>query len=243
MALRLARVYGHRGAAATAPENTLAGVRRAAAVGAGAVEFDVKLTADGVPFCLHDDTFDRTTDGKGDAGRLTLAEIQRLDAGSWFGPAFAGEPVPTLDAILDLILELGLDANVEIKPVKGREAETGAVVADAVARRWPGGRQPPILSSFRPASLEAAKSAQPDLPRGYLVERPGPGWQADVERLGCATLHVGHKKLDRALMGELTAMGKPVLLWTINDVARAREVMSWGATSVITDVPELMADL
>ena len=242
-ALRIPRVYGHRGAAASAPENTLAGVRRAAAVGAGAVEFDVKLTADGVPFCLHDDTLDRTTDGKGDAGRLTLAELERLDAGSWFGPAFAGERLPTLAAILDLILELGLGANVEIKPSRGREAETGAVVADEVARRWPGDRPPPILSSFRAVSLEAARDRQPDLPRGYLIEVPPAGWQAEVDRLGCATLHVGHAKLDRARMDELTAGGRPVLLWTVNDPARARALMSWGASAVITDAPELMAGL
>src|SRR5580704_12278143 len=93
--LRLPPVIGHRGAAAQAPENTLAGFRAARALGCAWVEFDVRLTVDGVPVVCHDDKLDRTSNGRGRISKLPLAAIRMLDAGSWFGPAFAGERIPT----------------------------------------------------------------------------------------------------------------------------------------------------
>src|SRR4051794_34519268 len=104
----LPKVIGHRGAKAYAPENTLAGIRTAAQQGARWVEVDVKLTRDGVPILMHDDTVDRTTNGKGAAATLDFAELRRLDAGAWFGPAFAGERIPTLEEALALVFDLDL---------------------------------------------------------------------------------------------------------------------------------------
>ena len=136
-ALRLPQVIGHRGAAAAAPENTLASIRKAKELGASWIEFDVKLTRDGQAILFHDDRLERTTDGRGAVAATTLAEIKRLDAGSWFGPAFRGEPVPTFDEALMLCAELGLGINVEIKPCRRREAETAAVAMAALLRLWP----------------------------------------------------------------------------------------------------------
>ena len=115
----LPRVIGHRGAAAAAPENTLVSLQKAKELGASWVEFDVKLTRDGVPILMHDERLERTTDGRGEVALTTLNDLQKLDAGGWFGPAFRGEPVPTLEAALALCAELGLGINVEIKPVRG----------------------------------------------------------------------------------------------------------------------------
>src|ERR1700675_1784021 len=107
-------VIGHRGAAAHAPENTLAGLRRAKALGCGWVEFDVRLTGDGALVLCHDPLLDRTTSGSGPVSAKSLAAIRQCDAGSWFAPSFAGERVPTLDEALLLAAELDLGANVEI---------------------------------------------------------------------------------------------------------------------------------
>ncbi len=110
------RLVGHRGASEVAPENTLASFERARRDGADIVELDVRLTADGQVVAIHDDTVDRTTDGTGRVSAMTLAELRALDAGSWFGPDFAGEPIPTLTEVLDwaqgrvgLFLELKYD--------------------------------------------------------------------------------------------------------------------------------------
>src|SRR6185437_12837650 len=112
----LPSVIGHRGAASSAPENTLGGMRRAHALGIRWVEFDVRLSGDGHCILLHDDAVDRTTDGTGEAAALDFAALRRLDAGSWFSPDFAGERIPTLEETVALLGVLGLGANVEIKP-------------------------------------------------------------------------------------------------------------------------------
>src|SRR5438094_7689883 len=140
-------VIGHRGAAAHAPENTLAGLSRAKALGCAWVEFDVRLTGDGALVLCHDPRLDRTTNGSGLVSAKSLAAIQECDAGSWFDPSFAGERVPTLDEGLLLAAELDLGANVEMKSDRGREYATAAAVATAVQRL--SGRCPTVLvSSF-----------------------------------------------------------------------------------------------
>src|SRR5437016_8657258 len=100
--LRLPSVIGHRGAAAHAPENTLAGLRRAKELGCAWVEFDVRVTGDGALVLCHDGRLERTTTGRGRISEQTAASIRRCDAGSWFAPEFVGEIVPTLDEALRL---------------------------------------------------------------------------------------------------------------------------------------------
>ena len=120
------RLIGHRGAAALAPENTLASIRAAADSGVPWIEVDAKLAKDGVPVLMHDDTLDRTTAGQGPVVARTSGELGRLDAGSWFDPRFAGETVPTLSQCLAECRRLGLGLDLEIKPDKGAEAVTAA---------------------------------------------------------------------------------------------------------------------
>ena len=115
------RYIAHRGAGKLAPENTLAAMRVGYAHGYRMVEFDVKLSGDGVPFLLHDDTLDRTTDARGRADALTWAELAKLDAGSWHSAVYAGEVLPTLGAIAVWSIANGVACNIEIKPSPGRE--------------------------------------------------------------------------------------------------------------------------
>src|SRR5690606_7499071 len=122
--LLLPTVIGHRGAARHAPENTLAGLRKAAELATPWVEFDVMLTADGTAVLHHDETLVRTTGLDRKMAATSYAELASLEAGSWFGAAFAGEPVPTLEEALACLGEQRLGANVEIKPTAGRQRET-----------------------------------------------------------------------------------------------------------------------
>src|SRR5579863_1834901 len=108
-------IFAHRGNSGEAPENTLAAFRQVAGVGADGVEFDVQLSRDGVPVVIHDETVDRTTDGKGAVAGLTLAQLQVLDAGKWFGAAFAGERIPTLEAVLEVFRGASIRVNIELK--------------------------------------------------------------------------------------------------------------------------------
>jgi glycerophosphoryl diester phosphodiesterase len=160
----------HRGAGKLAPENTLAALRLGATHGYSAFECDVKLSADGVPFLLHDATLERTTSGRGVAGEHAWAELSRLDAGRWHSRTYAGEPMPTLDAVAAFCRANGHALNIEIKPTPGVERRTGEVTAREAARLWLGAAVPPLLSSFKAEALEGARETAPQLPRAVLFE-------------------------------------------------------------------------
>jgi glycerophosphoryl diester phosphodiesterase len=243
-ALAIPRVIGHRGAAAAAPENTLASLRKAKELGASWVEFDVKLTRDGVPILMHDEWLQRTTSGRGEVARTTFEELQKLDAGAWFAPAFRGEPVPTLEAALRLCIELGLGINVEIKPCPGRAAETARVTVAAVRRLWPDELPAPLISSFERSCLAVARDLAPELPRGYLARGLPLRWRAELARYGCRTLHLNAGRVGARQRAAVLAAGVPLLLYTVNQPADARRLLDAGVAAVFTDrVDEVLAAL
>ena len=243
-AMPLPRVIGHRGAAAVAPENTLAGLRRAKELGAKWVEFDVKLTRDGVAVLFHDERLERTTDGQGEIARITLAELRKLDAGAWFASEFAGERVPTLAEALALCDALGLGINVEIKPCPGREAETARVAVATLLELWPADRPAPLISSFAPLCLAVARDLAPALPRGYLAGRLPVRWRQHIETYRCSTLHLSDRRTGAAQRAAVLAAGVPLALYTVNDPARARQLLQAGVAALFTDrIGEVLAAL
>lgn len=232
------RVIAHRGASAYAPENTLAAFALAARQGARAIECDAKLTRDGQVVLIHDDRLDRTTSGRGAVKKFDLSAIRKLDAGSWFGPRFAGERVATLKEGLALWAENGLFPQIEIKPCFGRAAETGEIVARQTARLWPKNLPRPVFSSFAQRSLAAAREVAPDLPRAWLTERLPIDWKRRLERLDCVALHCSHKHLTAAKAKKVKDAGFALRCYTVNDAARAKELLSWGVDAVFTDYPD-----
>jgi len=240
MTINSPRIVGHRGAKANAPENTLAAFRRAREEGATWVEFDAKLTSDGEVVVIHDATLERTTDGKGNVADHTLAQLKQLDAGAWFSPAFKGECIPTFVESMALFAELGMGFNIEVKPCPGREAETARACCALIAKHWPASAPVPVLSSFKRASLEAAREAAPHIPRGYLAEELGKSWRAEAESLGCMAIHPGWKRLTRQQVRDIKEAGLKALVWTVNEPERARELVAWGVDSIITDAPALV---
>lgn len=235
------RIIGHRGARSSAPENTLVSIRQAHKEGASWVEFDVKLTADGHAVLIHDETLDRTTNGRGALARTTLADLKTLDAGGKFGAQFAGERVPTLEEALALMAGLAMGFNLEIKPCQGRERETAEVAVRVVREYWPRHLPVPIFSSFRAESLRAARAAGEEFPRGYLVERLPADWAREAAELGCSFVHPGQRWLGRNQADSVKQAGYPMLVWTVNEVARGRELLEWGADALITDAPAMLA--
>ncbi|HEX3535255.1 MAG TPA: glycerophosphoryl diester phosphodiesterase [Stellaceae bacterium] len=235
-------VIGHRGAAARAPENTLAGFRRAKALGCDWVEFDVRLTADGALVICHDDRLDRTTDGKGRLADKSLQQIRQYDAGAWFGPQFRGERVPTLDEALTLCAELALGANIEIKAERGLARATAAAVSVSLARL--GLAAPSVLvSSFAVEVLAAMRDLAPKVPRGLLLRLLSRSWAATAERLDCTTVNFDHRRLSMPLISAIRAAGYPLLAYTVNDPGRARQLFDWGVTSVFSDVPDIILSM
>ncbi|MHA3902833.1 glycerophosphodiester phosphodiesterase [Castellaniella sp. WN] len=231
----------HRGGGRLAPENTLAAMRAGAAAGFGMVEFDVKLSSDGMPFLLHDDTVDRTSDGHGLASELNWRTLGGMDFGGWFAPEFAGEPAPSLYAVARYTRAHGIHSNIEIKPTTGHDAETGAAVAREAARLWAGATLPPLLSSFSESALEAARTAAPGLPRALLIEGPVPtDWRARQQGLGCIGLNIDTLHADEAAVRDILDRGATLAVWTVDDPARARTLFDWGCHSVFTDELDLV---
>src|SRR6185369_3747305 len=163
------RVWAQRGGGRLAPENTLAGIAQAVVAGCQGIEFDVMLSGDGTPVLIHDETVNRTTNGHGRVAQLSDAELARLDAGGWYGAQWAGEAIPTLDQALAAGLAADLFMNVEIKPARGFDVDTGRVAAELVARTMAGREGRVVLSSFSEAALDSARAAAPQLSRGLLV--------------------------------------------------------------------------
>ena len=225
----------HRGAGRLAPENTLAAFRLGAAHGYAAFECDVKLSADGVPFLLHDATLDRTTDGRGVAGERTWADLSRRDAGSWHGRSWAGEPIPTFDSIASFCLRNRHALNIEIKPTPGQERVTGEVTAREAARRWAGQATPPLLSSFQAESLEGARAAAPALPRALLLDTLHDGWFDQARALGCVAVVANFNVYQRDMVERLHAAGLWALAYTVNDESPARWLLGLGLDGLITD--------
>nr|WP_255779038.1 glycerophosphodiester phosphodiesterase [Mycetohabitans sp. B8] len=234
------RVVAHRGGGTLAPENTLAAIRVGAKLGLKMVEFDAKLSADEVVFLLHDDTVNRTSDGRGAAARKQYAAIARLDAGSWFDGRFSGEWMPTLQQASEYCRELDLAVNVEIKPCPGREALTGRIVAGEVARWWEGATSPVLLSSFSLEALRSARGAAAHLPRGWLVDAVPADWREHARALGCVSLHVSHRQLTAARVVQINEAGLRVLAYTVNTPERARELVEWGIDTICTDRIDLI---
>lgn len=235
--MRLPKVIGHRGAAALAPENTLAGLRLAAELGVRCVEFDTKLTADGRCIVFHDETLERTTDGRGRVAATRYDAIAGLDAGAWFDARFTGQRVPSLDAALDTLFALDLAADIEIKACLGRESETGRAVAVEVAERWPADRAAPLITSFSPESLMAVRAAAPALPIG-LLSRALPGdWRVRLDALDCRVFVCLHRNLTRRNVAAFNEAGVTIMAFTVNEPWRAVELLDWGVASVVSDDP------
>jgi glycerophosphoryl diester phosphodiesterase len=240
-AWRYPRLIAHRGGGALAPENTLAAMRVGAAQGYRMVEFDAKLTHDGIVILMHDDTLERTTNGQGPVAESDWPSISELDAGSTYGKAFAGEPVPRLIHVARFLIVNDLACNIEIKPCPGRERETGERVAREAQRLWAGRELPALLSSFSEEALAAAARIAPEFPRGLLFEDLPTDALARAQALGCSAIHYNHRHADRTSIDAAHAAGLRCLFYTVNEASRVGELLEWGADGFFTDALDRIA--
>lgn len=241
-----ARVLAHRGGGTLAPENTMAGLSGGMARGFRAIEYDVMLARDGVPVVMHDPYLGRTVAGSGNVFDYDALELAAMDAGSWFGRQFAGEPVPLFVEFAQFCKAKGVWMNIEIKPAPGFEPETGTVVAKIAAAmfadevragQWD---RVPLLSSFSQVALEAAREVAPELPRACLMSELAPDWEARARSVGAVALHVNHKRLTREQAAQVKAAGLALFCYTVNEPQRARDLLDWGVDAFCTDRIDLI---
>jgi glycerophosphoryl diester phosphodiesterase len=232
-------VFAHRGAAARAPENTLAAFELAAAEGADAVELDAKLTADGHIVVFHDRTLERTTDGTGRLAQKTLAELRTLDAGSHFSAEFRGEKIPLLEEVFDAVGKKVL-INVELTNYATPADDLVSRVCALV--QMCGLEARVIFSSFLPTNLSRARSLLPGVPRGLLAFR---GWKGAWARSfgfsfgDYAALHPFFTDVDAQEVRRVHRLGRRIHVWTVSEAQDILNLKNWGADGIFTKDPAL----
>jgi len=227
-------MIAHRGASGYAPENTLAAFRRAVALGATFIETDLHLSRDAHFLALHDDTLERTTNGRGAVHEHTLAELRQLDAGSWFGSDFAGERIPTLDEILDFSRRHDVVFYLELK----QSDSWGTEHALVHALRQSGEIPRPVVMSFEPRVLESLRRSESTLMTALLYDGSLDNLFERAVGVGARQLAVRGNLVTPALLEEARRKDLQVVCWTINHPAHMRSLIAAGVDGIITDYPD-----
>ena len=224
-----------------APENTLAAFHKALEVGADAIELDVRLTRDGRVVVIHDRRVDRTTTGKGPVGSYTCGELKSLDAGSWYGPQFEGERVPTLEEVFE-VLPHEFPIYVELK---ARGPGAWSLVRAVVKlirdhKRYVS----TMVASFNPVPLAFLRVIEPRIIRGYIwsARHPLPmraRWLSPL--VDPHWLAPDRHTLTRDIISKFHAQGKPVAAWDLDAGDNMKELMEMGLDAVVTDHPAVLA--
>ena len=231
-------VFGHRGAMARAPMNTLASFELAHSQGADGIELDVHLSRDGHLVVIHDETVDATTDGRGKVGELSLAELKRLEAGAWFADEFQGEGIPTLDEVFDAFGG-ALLINVELKAPRASLKLLENRLADCLRRHSISERV--IVSSFDPVVLQRVKETMPMVMTGFLYHPAMPvAHRSPSRKLRHEARHPWHDMVDEGYMNWARTQGCFVNVWTVNDPVRAIALRDLGVNCIMTDDPGLI---
>ncbi|MEM7056282.1 MAG: glycerophosphodiester phosphodiesterase family protein [Pseudomonadota bacterium] len=225
------RLMAHRGASLARPENTLGAIREADRQGAYWIEFDVSLLGDGTAVVHHDGTLDRCTNRTGSLSEIGIDDLPGIEAGP-------GEPLPTLDQVLDLLDELGMFANLEMKSHDVPSARIAGVVADALrARPWTDGRI--ITSSFDLKALTVLRQILPAAAIAVLYYNPPSDWPHSVTDLSAAALHLHYTHLNQALLRQAESLEVDVRIFTANEPQLLVPFRDLPLTGIITDHPPL----
>lgn len=237
-------VIAHRGGGDNAPENTLEGFKKGRELGFLAGECDAKLTCDGACVLLHDDGLERTGGIAKMAADMTKEEIVACDV-SLGHPDFKGVTVPLMRDVIDFCKESGMGINVEVKPSPGTDEETALVVAEAAIARVGDSGIPLLFSSFSLKAMETLRDNYPEAKRALLLER----WPSDkmvmdhLDSLDCMALNLDDNLTTKERVKLVIDSGRSLLIWTVNDPQRAKELVDWGVTGIITDSKEVLAAL
>ena len=224
----------HRGASGYAPENTLAAFRRATALGVTFIETDLHLTRDAHFVALHDETVNRTTNGQGQIQTMSLAEVRRLDAGSWFGSEFMGERVPSLSEVLEFACKNDVVFYLELKP-NGFWGGEHALIS---ALREAGQIARVVIISFDPGILEGLRRLEPTMMTGLLLENQVGDALAKTVEIGARQIAVRSDLVTPNFLREAHKRDLQVVCWTVNNAAHMRLLASAGVDGIMSDYPD-----
>lgn len=237
----MTRIWAHRGARTEAPENTLPAFRRALELGADGIEFDVRLTADGIPVVIHDETVDRTTVGHGPVLAQSLAQLRKLEASAGMA-GFEGVVIPTLTEVLELVALTNIDINIELKDSTASHHELEEQVLAAIELHGMADRT--VLSSFNPVSLSSLRrlGATSDLALILRGARFRP-W-ASAKRSGASAIHIQvNRSITPHFVSRAHAAGIAVRPWIVNGEAEIDRMFRIEVDAIFTDVPRLAVEV
>jgi len=235
-------VIAHRGYSDAAPENTLSAARKAVQIGANMVEMDVGLTSDGEIVLMHDDDVKRTTNGEGLVENMSLAELKKLDAGSWFNPAFRGEQVPTLDEILEYA-KGKISLNIEIKSYSVEKRSQFGIekkIVDALEKY--GMTEYVIISSFNEKALLRIKQINPRIPTALLIVSDGlfSSQVKKAAKVKADAINEYSKFLRNGEIKRSQSYGLQVNTYTVDEPAKIASLIEHGINGIITNRPDLV---
>jgi glycerophosphoryl diester phosphodiesterase len=233
-------VLAHRGYSSRAPENTMAAFRLALEAGADGLELDVQLTRDGEAVVIHDFTLDRTTDGSGFVAQYTLAELRQFDAGGWFAPEFAGESIPTLAEVCELVKEWKVLLNVELKAGLGFETLNERLIDILIQY---GIEEHTIVSSFNHYALAHLKQLRPEIRTGILYNAALVNPWVYAQSIGASAVHPYYLGVIPEIVQGAQRNGMMVNTWTVNEPADIQRTIAAQVDSIITDKPGLVLEI
>lgn len=234
-------IYAHRGASAICPENTMIAFKKAVELGSTGIECDVQMTKDGVLIICHDEYLERTTDGKGLLKDYTLAELQKLDAGSWMDKKFAGEKLPTLDELLEFVKKTGILLNIELKngiiEYSGLEERViTAVKSFDLANKV-------IVSSFNHESVHRFKQMTTDIKAGILYMEPLYRVWEYLEKIGCECAHPYLQAINPSIAQEMKKRSYIINTFTVDSPDFAKRMIEMGVDGMITNYPDKILEV
>lgn len=240
------RCIAHRGFSGRCPENTLASFRAAIEVQADMIELDVTLTADDEVVVIHDETLERTTDGRGPVREQHWGELATLDAGSWLAPSFAGERIPTLAQVLELTRGRTL-LNIEVKEEVVTDRIEGGIVERVIQRVLAAEMSDQvILSSFDPRAVAQAQAIEPEIERASLfnlVLHRGRRPTEVMEEVGAVVFSASLKQASAAMVADAHASGRLVTVYTVNHEPDMQRMIDLGVDGMFTDHPDVLLRL
>ncbi len=232
----MSKLIGHRGVASLAPENTLAGIRKAKEIGLEWIELDVTLLGDDQPVMIHDGKLNRTTDHRGHIKSFGLQAMNDVDAGSWFSNDFVGERVPTLIQTLELIKELGLGLNLELKVNRCNTRHLAYIAAQDLSHvEFPDDKL--VVSSFNHKALRYFRTLS-KAPIGCLFGSLPLNWQHRAKQVNARSIHVNGAKLTREKASAIKKAGYELYCYTVNNSDDAKQLTQWGVDGVFSDEPQ-----
>lgn len=234
------RIIGHRGAAALAPENTLAGIRTAQEIGVKWVEFDVTLLGDGTPVLSHDEHLDRCTNLSGPLSYLNALDLAKLDAGSWFDPLWHNEPMPHLMDALLLCEELDLGVNLEIKPYASEPEQIATILHQVISAYW---QQPEklLLSCYEHDVLAAYRALDQQAALGLLFDHLPAHWLLKAQALQATSIHCDWQLISQQDIQTIKSAGFQLYCYTCNDATSTKHLFAQGVDGIFTDDPRLFS--